>query len=191
MKWLKVAPAVIALGALALSPGRALAQTVQTFEDIPCVGDNVGMYGSVNYNNQWTCYSFPQDPYNPHSGTGRIYTSGTAAPFDFTGGPVTFDGAWFAGHTDVSVNFTLLLGSISVWTSGTMFTSNVPTFLASGYSGMVDGVLVLSNRPGFYVMDDVTFNSPTSVVPEPASVLLLATGLIGVFAVARRRFRSP
>ena len=78
-----------------------------------------------------------------------------------------FDGAWFAGQTATSVTFELLLGSTSVWTSGTMFTSDIPTFLSSGYSGMVDNVLVLSNAPDYYVMDDVTFNGGSSSVPEP------------------------
>jgi hypothetical protein len=192
MKWLKIASGVIALAALALSPGRATAQTVLGFEDYsPCnhITGNVGIYGGVDFAHEWTCYSYSQPPFNPHSGTNRVYTYNSSAPFSFIGGPVTFDGAWFSGFPSTSVTFQLLLGAVPVWTSGTMSTSDLPTFLSSGYSGMVDNVLVLSNAPDFYVMDDVTFNGGSSTVPEPASVALLATGLVGVFA-ARRLFRS-
>ena len=41
------------------------------------------MYGSVNYHDEWTCYSSPQPPYNPHSGTNRVYTFNPSAPFSF------------------------------------------------------------------------------------------------------------
>jgi|GEM_PF-2089917 len=35
----------------------------------------------------------------------------------------------------------------------------------------------------------IAFGSPTSVVPEPATMLLMGTGLLGIAALGRRRFR--
>jgi hypothetical protein len=38
-----------------------------------------------------------------------------------------------------------------------------------------------------FVRDDATFDGPTSVVPEPITMVLLATGLAGVASLRRRR----
>jgi len=169
------------------------AQTVQTFEDFnPCdnTPDNVGLYGGVNYLNQWTCYGFSQPPFTPQSGTNRVYaalggSNSNSASFSFAA--TTFAGAWFSGSA--TVNFQLFFLGNPVATSGPLSTSGTPSFLGSGYSGLVDRVTVNGNSIQ-WVMDDVTFGAAVTSTPEPATIALLGSGLLAIGALARRRRRA-
>ena len=64
-----------------------------------------------------------------------------------------------------------------------------PFFAAGvGFSGVAQSV-VFAGVADQIVFDDVTFGSetPGTVTPEPASMALLATGLVGIAGIARRR----
>jgi len=160
----------------------AAGATVINFDDL---GDGVvpDGYQGVTWFGQWTNYTEAQDPYNPHSPPGRVYDGVNDGMFQF-GSAVEFDGAWFAGHEDATVQFQGYLNGSLVFTSDILAPSNVPTFLSSGYAGMVDTIHVLSPRPDFFIMDDVTYNS----VPEPGSLLLMGTGIAGLAGYIRRKF---
>jgi hypothetical protein len=172
----------------------ANAQLVQTFEDVTgCNSSNIvllSIYGNVNYLQQWSCYSLPQPPFNPHSGTNRVFAGSEAEnniSGSFTFAPIAFTGAWFAGGANVS--FQLFLGGSQVATSSTLATSANPTFLASGYNGLVDRVTVVGSDAR-WVMDDVTFAAATTVTPEPVSLALVASGLALIGGCVRLRRRK-
>jgi hypothetical protein len=175
------------------------------FDDLgsTCNSTNIGNvpdgYGGINWSGNWTCYSNVEAAYPPHSQPGRVFDSSTAGNFFTFVTPQTFQGAWFSGLNTTTVQFELYSGINLVGSSVVLGTTSTPTFLSSGYAGLIDKVVVASNAPDHFVMDDVTYTSgptgPTGSIgpietPEPKTVALLAAGL-GLIALARRFRTSP
>ena len=164
------------------------APVVVTFDDLQGQAVVPSPYGGINWMGNWDYYGWDQDPFNPQSPPNRIYTNYQVfsdgfheATFEFNS-PAVFNGAYIAGGIYPGVYFNLYLGGTLVATSSTLTQDSTPTFLSSGYSGLVDKVGVVGYT-GFYVMDNVTYDA---AVPEPASLLLIGIGL-GVVGLASRR----
>lgn len=164
-----------------------------TFDDLTGDGALISGYGGIDWKDQWSHYDDVQEPYNPSSGTQRIYNAllQQDAAFSFIGGPVTFNGAHVSGFDAVSVRFDMYLGGVLQASSAVLSPTSTPTFLSSGYSGLVDEVRVhgteLSGIYNYYVLDDVSFDSAVAPVPEPASLAVWGIGAFGAMFTARRR----
>lgn len=187
---------VVASAALVLCSPFASA-TVLNFDDIVGPDDFASMpvnYGGLDWSAAgWSVFTGEQSPFSPYSGDGRATTnwdsddSTTIIRF-LT--PTVFEGAWFAGFTDTTVQFNLYFGGAPVGMSSILGLSDRPAFLASGWAGAIDAVVVSSPFQASYVMDDFTF-ADAAVVPEPATLALVLFGLgIGVATSAARRRKS-
>ena len=79
------------------------------------------------------------------------------------------------------MTFELYNAGALVATSATIAVHGTPTWLASGYSGLVDEVRINTSN-GCYVCDNVTYGA----IPEPESWALTIAGF-GIVGFAMRR----
>ena len=185
--------------------------TVLTFEDRPDAAGPLffdGTYQGFDFgdnNPDTNAWASNNANFATHSGNRYVATDSTLYPtLDVNApGPLygtqaitsaqafVFDGAWFSGFG--KIRYDLYLGTQFLGSSDESadLSASLSVFVASGYTGLVDKVVVFGYQ-GFYALDDFTFNSLNDTeVPEPGSLaLVLLAGAAGAGAVHRRKATS-
>jgi hypothetical protein len=197
---IKKAIAAIALMALASAP--AVAQ-IATFDDLPGTGGLTPVpFGYAVPGMQWYNWyvvtgaetgtacdvSHPNCAYNGFGTPNSLFESST--PFDFDSGYFT---AWYRSEPFCGYGCTVDL-TVSGWLNGVLvgtmdFTLSGPTpsLLTFNYDNVNLVIFDTHGTGNWFLADNLAFNNATAV-PEPASLALLATGLVGLFPTLKRKF---
>ncbi len=132
----------------------------------------------------------------PHSGVNVVSDSGGPITIDFAS-PVLSAGGYFTYAT--SLNMTAYDASLtSLGSISSLFTSNTALsgapgsapneFLSLSYGAGISRLTIQGDPAGgSFVLDDLTYSTATTAVPEPATLSLLCAGLLLIASVQHRR----
>jgi PEP-CTERM motif len=200
--------ALVVLISVGLAANDAVAERL-TFDDITAATSLPipSGYGGLTWDNLWVVNG-SADPRLVGTGYANGRISGEFAAFNNNGDPAairddlfTFDSAYFtsAWRTGLKLEIGGWSGVTQLFATDLVLNTTSPTFFSPGWSGL-DRLTFRSSgglNAGFdqgdgvqFAMDDFVFTEGTAPVPEPASMLLLATGLLGVGARHRRLLRQ-
>jgi hypothetical protein len=198
-----VASVVILL--IALGMAGTVGATVLTFDDISGFMDTAPLpdsYGGLTWNIFRVADMATHQWCPPVSGDNAIF-NGWAAQASISSDNFTFNGAYLAGEykDDLSINVVGRKDDVVLYDTSIIsefgnlewFQFNyydIDELIFTAFGGTPAGIYALSPNDyedaNYFVLDNFTFNEP---VPEPATILLLATGFISL-AGFRKKFKE-
>jgi hypothetical protein len=192
--------------------------TILTFDDIWENPNSIGglspEYGGLEWGNLIVGNYNDSDNSNLYVNTGfqnGAVSDGFIAWPNF-GGPIdiesingTFDfiGVYITSgyHVDMNVTVAGYLNEVLLYTTTVVTNNSTPTYFSFNYLGIDElsiisfgGILDepfsdrdISNR--YAILDNFAYNE-TAPVPEPSTIVLLSTGLLGLVGASRKRFKE-
>lgn len=190
---------------LALTTPAQAQQVTMNFDDLgSCTGTQMTTYGGwLALASGITCQTGSYSVISAQSTDNYLRSAGNM-DWSFLNGPVVFNGLYASGYGAYYMD--LMSGGNVVYTRS-FYAMGSNVFVApTNFSGQVDRVRVrLHQGYGILGVDDISFTTQQTVLPtpgenpidelvnqpnatpEPATMLLVASGLGGVGALARRR----
>jgi hypothetical protein len=195
---------IAAITIVAAAPAHA---QLATFDDLPgCTPSNTGgspiANGYAGFN--WDNFYVADGPNTATAQGGPGYANGTVtqrcialngfgASSMISASPFTFNGGYFtaAFNNGLVVNITGRNGATVLFSQMLTLSTAAPQLLNVAWDNLTSVTFASGDGlPGSqFVFDNFRFNNTAdpTITPEPASMTLLATGLFGIAAVARRR----
>lgn len=203
----------IILGAVCLISTVNANATVLTFDDFTTSSTDTPLADSNYGGFQWTNMGVLSATLTSGGQSGHTngHISGEYLAFNYvtpavrtSTGEITrneafdFDGAFFVGAWNNGLNLEIsgYSGSVLLYTKVVDVDTTKPTWFQADYLGITSLTIKSSggnpagsvNGKGInFGMDDFTFNSAATPVPEPATMLLFGTGLVGLAGLTKRK----
>lgn len=168
--------------------------TVLTFEDLTNseAAPIPAGYGGFNWDSGWYLYNDDIYPNPAHSGHYGIVNNFGNDPLGLqisSDSSFDFNGAWVSGW---SFNSPQVLkaqgfdqfGNLLAETAWLEIAVGVNSYLQADFAGVYRVNFVGGQ---YFTIDDFTFNENQKPVPEPASIFLIGTGIVGLMGARRRK----